>query len=78
MRLKEDSTSWRAGGIKKRDFRHDPGLPDSEIPKYRKKRKKVRRNRCKHTYTTLNRYYYEILLCSKCGRREWKWKRNWF
>lgn len=43
MRLKEDSSSWKSNGIKRRDFRHDPGLPETEIPRHtglkRKKKK---------------------------------------
>ncbi len=27
MRIKEDSDSWRAGGILKRDFKHDHSEP---------------------------------------------------
>lgn len=62
MRLKEDSSSWKSGGIKRRDFRHDPGVPETEVPRHtglkRKKKKHV------HEYvgtqlgwTTIARYY---------------------
>ena len=33
MRLKEDSTSWKSRSIMRRDFRHDPGLPEDEVPR---------------------------------------------
>lgn len=47
MRLKEDDSSWKAGGIKRRDFRHDPGLPETEIPRHtglKRKKKKHEHN----------------------------------
>ena len=40
MRLKEDSQSWRAGGIQRRDFRHDPSGP--EVPRGKKSVSKAR------------------------------------
>lgn len=46
MRLKEDSSSWRASGIVRRDFRHDPGMPETEIPKHRK----LKRSKVKHVH----------------------------
>jgi hypothetical protein len=33
LRLKEDNSSWKSRSIKRRDFRHDPGLPETEIPR---------------------------------------------
>lgn len=49
MRLKEDSTSWKSGGIKRRDFRHDPGLPETEIARH-KSVSKAYKKKHEHTY----------------------------
>jgi hypothetical protein len=46
VRLKEDNSSWRSGGIKRRDFRHDPGMPETEIPK----QTGLKRNKKKHVH----------------------------
>lgn len=51
MRLKEDNTSWKSGGIKRRDFRHDPGLPETEIPKHTG----LKRNKKKHVHNYVQR-----------------------
>jgi len=37
MRLKEDNTSWKSGGIKHRDNRHDKSVED--VPKHKAKKK---------------------------------------
>ena len=53
MRLKEDNTSWRAGGIKRRDFRHDPGLPETEIPRHMTNKSKKKKKHV-HDYKPVN------------------------
>ena len=47
MRLKEDSSSWKSSSIQRRDFRHDPGLPETEIPRHRSKRSKNEKRKSK-------------------------------
>lgn len=42
MRMSQDDSSWRASGIKRRDFRHDPSQPESEISNGRKKKNNPR------------------------------------
>lgn len=51
MRLKEDSTSWKSRSIIRRDFRHDPGLPEAEIPKHTG----LKRNKKKHVHKYVQR-----------------------
>lgn len=60
MRLKEDSTSWKSRSIMRRDFRHDPGLPETEIPRHKKSGK----NKKKHVHE------YEKVRIGKEIRRE--------
>lgn len=49
MRLKEDDQSWRAQGIIRRDFRSDPGLPETEAITKGKKKKTKHRHTIKGT-----------------------------
>lgn len=67
MRLKEDDSSWRAGGIKRRDFRHDPGTPETEVSKHthgKGANKKSPRKRIDHKHVWVEhesgyeRYYW--------------------
>ena len=44
MRVSSDKTSWRAGGVLRRDFRSEKGAP--ELPKPRKRR---HGKKCKRT-----------------------------
>ena len=44
MRLKEDNSSWKSGGIVRRDFRHSHGEP--EIPKAPKKKQVGSKSLC--------------------------------
>lgn len=65
MRLKEDNSSWKSSGIMRRDFRHDPGLPETEVPRHRPKKSKPPRRKIghKHVWTAfakpkLTDYYW--------------------
>ncbi len=77
MRLKEDSDSWKSSSIVRRDFKHDPGLPEDEAIPSRKKKKKKTPTRCKHEYgewspASSPYSYYSRRNCLKCDRREMK------
>jgi len=72
MRLKEDSSSWRASSIVHRDNRHTYG--DPEIPKHRKQRGKkyYRSKRCKHVWVEVSAKEYARY------RKGWPWyDRDW-
>jgi hypothetical protein len=43
------TSDWKQDSIDRRDFRHVHG--DPEVPKWRKKSKKVNRAHCEHTFT---------------------------
>ena len=73
--LKEDDSSWRAGGIKVRDARHTHDGP--EVPRYRKAH---RRKTCKggkpHDFSKRSEKWlkYNILVieCRVCGKQSWR------
>lgn len=50
MRLKEDSGSWRARGIIRRDFRHTHGDPEIDTTKVKGKKKRPKKNKHKHIW----------------------------
>lgn len=70
MRLKEDSSSWRASGILRRDFRHDPGLPEDEIPKHRKKKRKKHIHEYKKV--EIGKSIERVYSLHPDGTRDWK------
>lgn len=77
MRLKEDSDSWKAGGIKRRDFRHDPGLPETEVTRHKGQRSKKKHD---HKYgewvylrtekSWFGERHRHIRTCQTCGHKQ--------
>lgn len=47
MRLKEDSSSWKSGNIKRRNYRQAPLIPDEEVPRHKGLKRKPKHE---HTY----------------------------
>lgn len=84
MRLKEDSTSWKSRGIMRRDFRHDPGTPESEIPKHMHGKGKNKKHVHKYVRSfagwTTNYLGYTVekfnYTCHGCGnkRNSYPWR----
>jgi hypothetical protein len=73
--LKDDDSSWKAGGIKRRDFRHTKNGP--HIPKHQGKKKKTkkwckgiegREHVIKHTNHPRYSAYAHVDLCEICGK----------
>ena len=76
MRISEDDTSWKAGGIVRRDFRNDRGVEDTPRHKKKKKRTKNSKFECgrggwhKVIYKKIYNYSdFAYPHCSKCGKR---------
>jgi hypothetical protein len=78
MRLKEDNNSWKSRSITRRDYRHDPGLPEDEVPQHKKKKPKINRSRCKHEMEVLPKsigaVYFTVRRCKLCNKRTWQFK----
>lgn len=55
MRLKEDTHSWKASGIKRRDFRHDHSGPEVDTSKVKKKHKPRKKIDHKHIWERDNK-----------------------
>jgi len=77
MRLKEDNRSWRAGGIIKRDYRHDHSddLRYYHIHKSTRKWCKGVKGQ-KHNYEKkikefIGNYQIDIEKCSRCGKEKY-------
>jgi hypothetical protein len=76
-----NDNSWKARGIKRRDFRHDKSGP--EVAPYKsKKRKRKHIKNCKHEFLPLKSAYYFLIIecCNKCGKMNYIWKdgrRRW-
>lgn len=78
MRIKEDSSSWGAHSVIRRDFRNSHDEP--EIPGHKKKSKGSKSKYCKgrkdteHDFSVTeevfmnNKLFYTIAKCSLCGR----------
>lgn len=72
MRLSRDPDSWKAGGVKRRDFRHTHDGP--ETPRHvgrRKNGKRWCRGKLGREHTPIHRvkqYGYAVDECSVCGR----------
>lgn len=78
MRISQDDTSWKAGGIKRRDFRHDSSQPERErygSNKKAKNKKKfdvsVCRNGSPHKFGLIKHYY--SAKCRVCGVSYWQY-----
>jgi hypothetical protein len=83
--LKDDSSSWKAGSLIRRDFRHAKDEPD--VPKH-KGRKASKRKWCKgkvgkeHVVSDWVpdphwpwATYLRVKMCEVCGKRlEYKWR----
>src|SRR5438067_1711393 len=58
MRLKEDNSSWKSGGIRRRMYRQAPLLPEEEEVKYRSKHGKPKPGKlkqvCKHVWVEVS------------------------
>ena len=86
MRLSKDDDSWKASGIKRRDFRsaHDaPEVPRRSGPKRKKNTKKWCRGRegKEHTIVRFEKNkYYSVDKCSVCGKElKWYWNSlHWY
>lgn len=81
MRISQDDTSWKAGGVKRRDFRHDPSQPERERYGSKKKAKNKRkvdaaicRNGGAHRFSNL-KYYYNAR-CRVCGVSYWQYYKD--
>lgn len=77
MRISQDSSSWKAGGIIRRDFRHSHDGP--EVPRYRAKRQSNkwcrRRAGVQHNFNERfernHGFYTEVITrCSGCGKEQ--------
>lgn len=73
MRLKEDNTSWKSRGIKRRDFRHTYGEP--ETPAHRKDKKKPRpkKDKHKHVWVEVDFKEYQRYATRRGGMYRFPW-----
>ena len=76
MRLKEDNTSWKSGGVQRRMYRQAPLLPEQETIKghpKRKSREKAARKKivCKHVWVEVS--YQEYQRYASKVRVPWWW-----
>lgn len=79
MKISSDDSSWRAGGIRHRDNRHDHGT--SEVPRHRGKKKDTKKW-CKgkvgreHQISTVEKWDWCLVdKCMVCGK-ELNFRRN--
>ena len=82
MRLAEDTDSWKAGGIIRRDFRHAHGDPEVNLHGSRKKKPGKKRSDHKHEYFEVGtveyapwyfkncKIIYTTLECIGCPKRK--------
>lgn len=84
MRLSKDKTSWKAGGIIRRDFRNVKGEPEIEKPQNQRKTKKwckgkpgvLHIKKWVKTKSANKTYHYK---CQECGKIFDIWfKADWF
>lgn len=78
MRLSREPDGWHADGVRRRDFRHDPGTPDTEVPRHHNTRRKKKTH--VHTYERIILIPWEKTqqVCTGCGNRRtrtrrWRW-----
>lgn len=82
MRLSQDDSSWRASGIKRRDFRHDHDAPNPERHGKVKKYKKDTKTWCRgkegreHVMVALDVRWGPRGKCANCGITEWNLRRK--
>jgi hypothetical protein len=79
MRLSQDSDSWKASGLKRRDFRHTHDGP--EVTRHVGKRRKSTKRWCRgvkgreHQPVVEQRRWYDLTLCSVCHKHlSYSWR----